>query len=173
MYNQWMTTQRPFTRETLSGDLAQGQFPEVRFTMLEFVGQYLLDFERAAERAGLTLAQARVLGFAALKPSSMREIAEQFGCDPSNITAKADKLLQLGLVRRFVDPRDARIKMIGATDAGFEASKKLCESREWLAEVLGSMTDDELSTVRAALQLLTRPVATTQRAEIIPDPIPA
>ncbi|TDK24493.1 MarR family transcriptional regulator [Arthrobacter crusticola] len=167
-----MTTQRPFTRETLTGDFAQGQFPEVRFAMLEFVGQFLLDFERAAERAGLTLAQARVLGFAALKPSSMREIAEQFGCDPSNITAKADKLLELGLVRRFADPRDARIKLIGATDAGFEMSKNMCESREWIAEVLASLTDDELTTVRTALQLLTRPTKAMQQSAAGAEPIP-
>lgn len=167
-----MTLQRPFTAEVLTPGLARGQFPEVRFDMLEFVGQFLLDFERAAERAGLTLAQARVLGFAALKPSSMREIAEQFGCDPSNITAKADKLLDLGLVRRFADPHDARIKLIGATDAGVELSKSLCESREWIAEILGSLTDEELTTVRAAMRLLTRPTMAMQ-APVRSGPVPA
>jgi hypothetical protein len=42
-----------------------GAVPEVRPAMLEFVGQYLADYEQAASAHGLTLAQARVLGFAA------------------------------------------------------------------------------------------------------------
>jgi DNA-binding MarR family transcriptional regulator len=150
---------RLFTGETPTGPQARGSLPEVRLAMLEFVGEFLLDFERAARRAGLTLAQARVLGFAVLKPSSMREIADQFGSDPSNITAKVDRLLELGLVERLDDPQDGRIKLIAATEAGRRLSAELCSSREWLADVLGRLSDDEVDTVRSALALLLRPAA--------------
>jgi DNA-binding MarR family transcriptional regulator len=124
--------------------------------MLEFVGEFLLDFEDAARRAGLTLAQARVLGFAVLKPSSMREIAEQFGSDPSNITAKVDRLIDLGLVERRPDEADGRIRLIAATPAGVELAQRLCASREWIAGVLSQLDDDEVDTVRTALGLLLR-----------------
>jgi DNA-binding MarR family transcriptional regulator len=147
---------RLFTGETPVGAQARGALPEVRLAMLEFVGEFLLDFERAARRAGLTLAQARVLGFAVLAPSSMRDIAEQFGSDPSNITAKVDRLLALGLVERQEDPADGRIKRIAATEEGRRLSAELCSSREWLAEVLGRLSDDEVETVQAALGLLLR-----------------
>lgn len=152
-----MTSPHPFTFETLTGDMAKGIFPPVRLAMLEFVGQYLLDFERASQGAGLTLAQTRVLGFAAMKPSSMGEIAEQFGCDPSNITAKADRLVELGLAERRPDPHDRRVKLIAATEDGVQMSKEICDSRDWLSDLLESFNDEELETVQRALQLLTRP----------------
>lgn len=149
--------QKLFTGETPTGAMARGALPEVRLAMLEFVGEFLLDFERAARRAGLTLAQARVLGFAVLRPSSMRDIAEQFGSDPSNITAKVNRLLALDLVERLDDPLDGRIKLISATEQGRRLSAELCSSREWLAEVLGRLSADEVETVQSALDLLLRP----------------
>ncbi len=163
MYIGLMTSPRPYTYETLTGDLARGQFPPVRMAMLEFVGQYLLDFEKASQAAGLTLAQTRVLGFAAMKPSSMGEIAEQFGCDPSNITAKADRLVELGLAERRPDPSDGRVKLIAATPEGVQMSKQICDSRDWLSQLLAGMTDDEVETVQQALRLLTRIPAPADR----------
>lgn len=136
--------------------MARGSLPEVRVAMLEFVGESPLDFERAAQRAGLTLAQARVLGFAVLRPSSMREIAEQFGSDLSNITAKVNRLFELGLVERRSAPDDGRVKLIAATPAGERLSAELCSSREWLAGVLGRLSDDDVQTVKDALALLLR-----------------
>jgi DNA-binding MarR family transcriptional regulator len=158
-------TTRLFTGETPTGAQARGALPEVRLAMLEFVGEFLLDFERASRRAGLTLAQARVLGFAVLKPSSMREIAQQFGSDPSNITAKVDRLLELGLVERLGDPADGRIKLITATDKGRRLGAELCSSREWLADVLGGLSTDEVETVQTALALLVRHDPTSAQTE--------
>src|SRR5258708_17677447 len=122
--------------------------------MLEFVGRYLRDFERASQAAGLTLAQSRVLGFVASKPSSQREIAEQFGCDPSNITAKINSLVASKLVARGADPGDGRVNRIHATPKGLAVSKEICDSREWLAEVLRQLGPKEIVTVRRALELL-------------------
>jgi DNA-binding MarR family transcriptional regulator len=147
---------KTFTAETLSGEMARGSFPEVRRLMLDFVGEYLHDFENAARSLGLTLAQARVLGYAAIKPSSMREIAAQFGSDPSNITAKVDRLLELGLVERLADPDDGRVKLIAATPKGVGLSATLCDSRAWLARILGDLEPAEVAQVKGALELLLR-----------------
>jgi DNA-binding MarR family transcriptional regulator len=143
-----------FTAETLTGQLARGAFPEVRRAMLEFVGRYLRDFERAAQAAGLTLAQSRVLGFVAAKPSSQREIAEQFGCDPSNIPAKINRLVASKLVARGADPGDGRVNRIHATPKGLAVSKEICDTRQWLAEVLGRLGPKDIETVRRALDLI-------------------
>ncbi len=150
---------KPFTAETLSDDLGRGLFPEIRFAMLEFVGQYLLDFEQAAQAHGLTLAQARVLGFSAMKPMSMREIADRFGCDPSNITAKVDRLVELGLAERIADSSDGRVHRVAATVRGVDTSRHLCDSRAWLAKVLNGLDDDQIETVRQALELLVEPMS--------------
>lgn len=155
MYRVFMAP--TFSAESLEGDLAAGQFPEIRFAMLEFVGQYLLDFESAAQSLGLTLAQARVLGFAAVEASSQRKIAEQFGCDPSNISSKVDRLIELGLVERQPDPSDGRVKLVVATPEGVALSARLCHSREWLAEVLGDLDDSQVEIIRTALELLMGP----------------
>jgi DNA-binding MarR family transcriptional regulator len=147
-------TRHPFSGETLTGEMARGRFPGIRKAMLDFVGAYLLDFETSAQEAGLTLAQARVLGFAAVKPSSMKEMAAQFGCDPSNLTAKVDRLIALGFVERRTDPEDGRVKLIAATPEGVAASAALCHSRDWLAEVLGDLSPEEAETVQVAFDLL-------------------
>jgi DNA-binding MarR family transcriptional regulator len=146
---------RPFTLESLPADLADPALLATRTDMLLFVGEYLLDFERAAEAEGLTLAQARVLGFA-VTPSSMRDIAYQFGCDPSNITAKIDRLVGLGLVERQPDPQDARVKRIAATERGVQTAIRLCQRRTWLGETLKRLNKRELKLVRDALKLLRR-----------------
>lgn len=153
-----------FTAELLPDELGGGSFPEVRMAMMEFVGRFLVDFEQAALREGLSAAQARVLGFAAARPSSMREIATQFGCDPSNITAKAQRLLELGLVDRSPSPDDARVALISATAAGAETARRLCSGREWLAGTLERLDDAEIATVHAALELLTAVESSPARA---------
>ncbi len=55
---------------------------EIRAALYELVGRFLADYERSANAHGLTLTQARVLGFAACEPLSQRQLAERFGCDP-------------------------------------------------------------------------------------------
>lgn len=136
--------------------MRRGSFPEIRRSMLDFVGQYLVDFERSSQAQGLTLAQSRVLGFAAIEPQPTGSIAEQFGCDPSNITAKVDRLVELGLAERRPDPADGRIKLVAATPAGIALSAKICHSRDWLADVLGGLNEDDAETVRRAFDLLAR-----------------
>ena len=145
-------TSRPFTIESLPEGIDPSTL-QVREEMLLFVGEYLLDFERAAAAEGLTLAQARVLGFT-VRPSSMREIAHKFGCDPSNITAKIERLVELGIAERQVDAGDARVKRIATTPLGIETALRLCQRRTWLAEALGNLSPDEMATVADAMKLL-------------------
>jgi len=149
------TAIRPFTIETLPEGVGDPELIPLRIDILSFVGEYLLEFEQAAVAEGLTLAQARVLGFAAV-PSSMREMAYRFGCDPSNLTAKVDRLVELGLVERRADPQDARVRRIAATAAGLNTAVNLCARRSWLTETLQSLDDAERATVQHAMALLLR-----------------
>jgi DNA-binding MarR family transcriptional regulator len=128
--------------------------------MLEFVGQFLLDFESASQAAGLTLAQSRVLTYVAIEPMSMTEIAARFGCDPSNITAKVDRLLSLGLVERIGDPVDGRVRRVAATANGRDLAATICSSREWIADTLAGLSEDQLTSVAEAFTALSTAAAT-------------
>jgi len=127
---------------------------DVRAALYELVGRFLADYERAASAHGLTLAQARVLGFAACEPLSQRRLATHFGCDPSNISVIVDRLVERDLVQRRPDPRDGRVKLVAATGTGRELAVRCCQDREWLGPKLDGLTPSELDTVRSALALL-------------------
>lgn len=135
---------------------AASEHADVRAALHELVGRFLADYERAANAHGLTLTQARVLGFAACEPLSQRRLAERFGCDPSNISVLVDRLVERELVERRPDPADGRVKLIAATEAGRALANRCCQDREWLGPALDGLSAQELDAVRAALTLLTR-----------------
>lgn len=78
------------------------------------------EHERAAASVGLTAAQAAILAMLS-EPTSMRRLAEQMGCDASNITGIVDRLEAKSLVVRAADPADRRVKRIAQTPAGRSA----------------------------------------------------
>lgn len=127
---------------------------EVRAALHELVGLFLDDYQRAANAHGLTLTQARVLGFATCEPLSQRRLAERFGCDPSNISVLVDRLVERELVERRPNPRDGRVKLVVATEAGRELVVRCCQEREWLGPALERLAPEQLATVREALGLL-------------------
>ena len=133
---------------------AASEHADVRAALHELVGRFLADYERAANAHGLTLTQARVLGFAACEPLSQRQLAKHFGCDPSNVSVIVDRLAERSLVQRRPDPGDGRVKLVEATAAGRELAERCCREREWLSPKLDGLTADELETVRSALALL-------------------
>jgi DNA-binding MarR family transcriptional regulator len=138
----------PFTVEPAT------EHAEVRAALYELVGRFLTDYERSAQAHGLTLAQARALGFAAAGPLSQRQLAGHFGCDPSNISLLVDRLVDRRLVERRPDPRDGRVKLVAATDAGREVAMRCCQDREWLGPALDRLAPDRLEAIRDALAVL-------------------
>ncbi|HUC87717.1 MAG TPA: MarR family transcriptional regulator [Candidatus Binatia bacterium] len=73
-------------------------------------------FECAAHH-GLTGMQALALCILN-KPRPMNYFGKVFNCDPSNITGIVDGIEQKGLVERFEDPLDRRIKMVKLCPGG-------------------------------------------------------
>src|SRR5918997_127300 len=99
-------------------------------------------------RLGLTPAAARALyELDPDRPLPARDLAEQLGCDRSNVTALVDKLEQAGLVERRVDPADRRQKTLVVTDAGRRTRARvhqvMSDSRH-----LAGLTTDELANLR-------------------------
>jgi DNA-binding MarR family transcriptional regulator len=124
---------------------------ELRAALHELVGRFVADYERAAQAHGLTLTQARALGFAACEPLSQRQLAARFGCDPSNISVLVDRLVERELVERRPDPNDGRVKLIAATDAGRALAQRCCEDREWLTSVLDALSVEQREALHEVL----------------------
>jgi len=93
----------------------------------------------------------RMLG----EPVSMRELAEDRSCDPSNVTGLVDRAERLGLVARTPNPRDRRVRMLELTEEG--RSMRASVTRELAVEVrvaLGITDDrhgDELERLLSSL----------------------
>ncbi|GAA3221637.1 MarR family winged helix-turn-helix transcriptional regulator [Dactylosporangium siamense] len=85
--------------------------------MFDFVDAYDRAYETAAAQHGLSVAQACVLGRIA-DPRGMRELADELGCDASNVTQIIARLESRDLVRRHTNPSDRRSRQIVRTGTG-------------------------------------------------------
>lgn len=85
--------------------------------MFDFVDAYDRAYETAAAGHGLSVAQACVLGRLD-HPRGMRELADELGCDASNVTQIVARLEARQLVRRHVNPTDRRSRQIVRTPEG-------------------------------------------------------
>lgn len=104
--------------------------------------------DTAIAELGLTPAAARALhALDPDRPLPARDLAEQLSCDRSNVTALVDKLEQVGLVERRVDPADRRQKTLVVTDAGRRVRDRvgavMSDSR-----LLDGLGPDELASLR-------------------------
>ncbi|MDP8987728.1 MAG: MarR family transcriptional regulator [Actinomycetota bacterium] len=61
------------------------------------------------------------------KERPMRELVEEWHCDPSWVTSIVDQLEQRGLAERRVDPSDRRAKWVGLTPLGEQARDRALE----------------------------------------------
>jgi DNA-binding MarR family transcriptional regulator len=85
--------------------------------MFDFVDAYDRAYETAATKHGLSVAQACVLG-RLTDPRGMRELADELGCDASNVTQIIARLEGRDLVQRHTNPNDRRSRHIVRTTTG-------------------------------------------------------
>jgi DNA-binding MarR family transcriptional regulator len=87
--------------------------------------------ERVAvlERLGLTPAESRALTSLDAKGGrSMRSLAEEWGCDPSNATWLVDRLERQGLATRVAREGDRRVKAVLLTPKGKRVRRNLVDA---------------------------------------------
>ncbi|GAA3772665.1 MarR family winged helix-turn-helix transcriptional regulator [Micromonospora maritima] len=104
--------------------------------------------DEAIAALGLTPAAARALyELDPDRPLPARDLAEQLGCDRSNVTGLADRLEQAGLVERRTDPADRRQKTLVVTGRGREVRERvgrvMSDSR-----LLDGLSTTELAALR-------------------------
>ena len=68
-----------------------------------------------------------LLGLVPDEMTSMGILAQQWHCDPSNVTAVVDQLEQRGFVERRVSALDRRVKTVGLTRGGAVARQQAIE----------------------------------------------
>lgn len=111
----------------------------------------------------ITMAQAKVL-YVVLAAGELRmsELAARLGVGSSSASGIADRLVELGLLRRHDDPKDRRQVVVTTTP---EAGALLERFRELnlgqLRELLARLRPDELETVDRSLEILGRAIDRT------------
>ncbi|MFI5832671.1 MarR family winged helix-turn-helix transcriptional regulator [Micromonospora sp. NPDC051300] len=104
--------------------------------------------DEAIAALGLTPAAGRALHeLDPDHPLPARDLAEQLGCDRSNVTGLADKLEQAGLVERRTDPTDRRQKTLVVTARGRQVRDRLRQAMSD-SRLLDGLSAAELATLR-------------------------
>ena len=113
--------------------------------------------ERVAllDRLGLTPAESRALS--SLDPGagrSMRSLADEWSCDPSNATWLVDRLERQGLAKRVSRDGDRRVKAVVLTPKGKKLRGDLIESLYTPPPDLVALPQRDLDALRAAASRL-------------------
>lgn len=113
--------------------------------------------ERVAvlDRLGLTPAESRSL--TSLDPNaglSMRSLADEWQCDPSNATWLVDRLERQGLARRIGKDGDRRVKVVVLTPKGRRIRTELLESQYTPPRDLVALPQRDLEALSAAASKL-------------------
>jgi len=126
---------------------------EVVELLFSYVERLRAHFESVAVAHDLTAMQAKVLMFLG-DAEPMRCVADNLGCDPSNITGVVDRLQDRGFLTRSEDPSDRRVKILHATPAG----KKLRETigMDLFREMpgMGALSQTQVADLRNLLSTL-------------------
>lgn len=109
-------------------------------------------FEEEARSFGLTLPQWRALAQISLaRDSSQAAIAAALDADPMTVSGILDRLEKRGLITRFPDPDDSRVKLTKVTPEGAELVTRARDVGRIVfdAAMVGVAEKDRLALVRA------------------------
>jgi len=109
----------------------------------------------ALDRLGLTPAESRAL--ISLDPKagrSMRSLADEWRCDPSNATWLVDRLEHQGLARRVARDGDRRVKAVVLTAKGRRIRSELIKSQYTPPLDLVALPQRDLKALGAAASKL-------------------
>ena len=117
----------------------------------DLVSAYDAAFDRAAQDAGLTAAQACLLTCLSRGSCTMGDLASDLLCDASNVTQLVGRLEARGLVTRAPDLNDRRARRVSITAAGRRQRRAVEQVFTYPAERLGRLSEAEQHRLRALL----------------------
>lgn len=107
----------------------------------------------AAAQHGLSMRQHIVLSALHISPGMTQiELGRAVGMDKTTLTSELDRLEGAGLVRRSVDPRDRRARVLAITPEGEKVRGKVSDAAERAeGEALGAFSVEEVERLRCML----------------------
>jgi DNA-binding MarR family transcriptional regulator len=124
---------------------------EAEAVLFDLVDVYDRAYQAAAAELSLSAAQACVLGRLDER-RGMGALAEELGCDASNITQIVARLEALGLVARQPDPRDRRARLVARTPRGDEINRRFAAAFTFARTAVGRLSPDEQDQLTALLR---------------------
>jgi len=109
----------------------------------------------------VSLAQSHILFEIRRKGApSMQQVAEELCMDVTTFSRQVKGLEAKGLILRTVSPEDRRVSLLGLTDAGNEALKRIDSyMADRIEQIFSGMSEFERETVIRSLGLLNEAVA--------------
>ena len=137
--------------------------------LLDLVNAYEQAFDVAAASVALSAAQACVLGRLS-KHRPMGALADELGCDASNISQIIGRLDGMGLTYREAAPEDRRVRLVARTAKGEELNQRFERSFSFAREALARLSGDEQDLLAS---LLRKALASPPAEQGLPDGGPA
>jgi DNA-binding MarR family transcriptional regulator len=132
---------------------------EVWRLMFDYVIRSSPQRTRSLARRGLTPNDSRALFGLGDEGRSMRSLADEWQCDPSNATWIVDRLETLGLAERRTSARDRRVKLVALTAKGRRTRAALMREFHRAPPELASLDRADLDGLRRVLDRLVSPGA--------------
>ncbi len=144
-----------------AASLSPDQDAEGRRLLVGLTARFATDFVRWTEGRtcdGLSYSRLRLLQALHCRgPAIMRDLGEQLGATPRNMTALVDALEEAQLVVRRAHPTDRRATLIELSEAGAAATEQALEPRlDAMAELFASLSAAERAQFAALVVKLTK-----------------
>lgn len=106
--------------------MTQSHEKNIKWLLLQATIPVKQTLHKLAEKHGLTTMQLWTMNLLHSHDEiPMNSISQRLGCDASNVTGIADRLLDMGLIDRHEYSQDRRIKMIRLSKKGVKLRMKL------------------------------------------------
>jgi len=152
-----MKSSRTASKATLAADVWR--------LLFDFIIATRAHREQALGRYALTPNDARALAsLDGREGRTMRQLAEQWACDPSNATWIVDRLEKRGLAERQARQGDRRVKMVVLTSVGAKTKAALAEELYRPPLELLSLERDDLQAILEAAAKLRVPTGARPKA---------
>lgn len=135
-----------------------GDLPKQAWTLLfELMHAHMRNFPALAAEFELSPVQAHVVRQLGEGPLAMSTLANYLSCDASNVTGLVDRMEARGLVERRSSEQDRRVKMLVLTQSGVALRERLLERMAEPPELIASLSDDDLRSLRDIMRRALRP----------------